>query len=49
MFWLIFGILLVLVGGAVLIVTTAATLAVIGMAITEVFWFIRKMFIGAKQ
>lgn len=49
MFWLIFGILLVLVEGAVLLFTTAATLAVIGMAITEVFWAIRKMFIGSKQ
>ncbi|QHJ85328.1 MAG: hypothetical protein [Caudoviricetes sp.] len=49
MFWFILAILFVLVGGAVLIVTTAATLAVIGMAITEVFWAIRKMFIGLRQ
>ncbi len=49
MFWLIFAILFVLVWGAVLIVTTAATLAVTGMAITEMFWAIRKMFIGSRQ
>lgn len=49
MFWLIFGILLVLVEGAVLLFTTAATLAVVGLAITEVFWAIRKMFIGSKS
>lgn len=49
MFWLILAILFVLVWGAVLVFTTAATLAVIGMAITEVFWVIRKMFIGLRQ
>lgn len=49
MFWFIFAILFVLVGGSVLVFTTAATLAVVGMAITEVFWAIRKMFIGSKS
>lgn len=49
MFWLILAILFVLVGGAVLVFTTAATLAVVGLAITEVFWAIRKMFIGSKS